>query len=180
MRSYTKPPGGGCRLFSPSRPPFTRKETSRTLHPPVFRIFFQVPYPLSSFFSHSSKNRRSVGVFFFTKSDAKGPNRNARRDRALPSFPFHFSIFRERPAVTCRLLASSGCSNSFICHTSAKSAANSFPCHTSKNRFRKSFVCHTSEPPPPGQTTPHESPITVRQFPSRLSIFDFPKLVSPA
>ena len=29
--------------------------------PPFFRIFFQVPYPLTPVFSHSSENYRGVG-----------------------------------------------------------------------------------------------------------------------
>src|SRR5579859_1111023 len=46
---------------------------TRSACPPVFRTFFQVPYPLSLVFSHSSKNDRGGGVFFFTQSAAKGP-----------------------------------------------------------------------------------------------------------
>src|SRR5690242_10420099 len=41
--------------------PFTLRLRSQ---PTKFRIFFQVPYPLSPFFSHSSENHRGVGVFF--------------------------------------------------------------------------------------------------------------------
>ena len=37
--------------------------------------------------------------------------------------------------------------NSFLCHTSAKSAAKSFACHTSKIAVCNPFVCHTSETP---------------------------------
>ena len=80
MRSYAKTGGEGPRRSSPSRLPFTPKETCRTLRPPVFRTFFQVPYPLSLVFSHSSKNCRGVGV----------------QSRSL--FKFYFNSHRRRSA----------------------------------------------------------------------------------
>src|SRR5579859_11825 len=55
-------------------PGFSRK-------PPVFRTFFQVPYPLTPFFSHSSKNNRGGGYCY---------HYGTLRDRGLRARTFRF------------------------------------------------------------------------------------------
>jgi hypothetical protein len=76
INTYAKPQGGGACLFPPSHPSFTPKETLSIQRSPFFRIFFQVPYPLSSFFSHSSKNCRG-GMGFFPNWTVPGPPQKA-------------------------------------------------------------------------------------------------------
>jgi len=51
FQAFASLPGGGYAIFHFHFSIFP---------PPVFRTFFQVPYTLSSFFSHSSKNCRGV------------------------------------------------------------------------------------------------------------------------
>jgi hypothetical protein len=64
-------------LFSPNF-----RHTVTTIHAStIFRIFFQVPYPLTLLFSHSSQNCRGVPNSFLTLSSREGPNWNA------PSIP---------------------------------------------------------------------------------------------
>jgi len=46
---------------------------TRSACPPVFRTFFQVPYPLSLVFSHSSKNDRGGGGILLYPECGEGP-----------------------------------------------------------------------------------------------------------
>ena len=60
INTYAKTQGRDPRLFPPSNPKFTRKETSGRTEPTIFRTFFQVPYPLSPLFATLTK---TAGVY---------------------------------------------------------------------------------------------------------------------
>jgi len=53
---------------------------------PVFRIFFQVPYPLTLLFSNSSQNGSCGGLFFFTSAKRRAPS--GTHPTSLPKLHF--------------------------------------------------------------------------------------------
>ena len=106
-------------LLGSPRPPFRVTESSpipENPRPTKFRIFFQVPYTLSSFFSHSSENRRGVGVFFPFRYS---PTRVNPRRSAATSFNFqrlaNCSKLSPHPGFLCfQLLTTVAICNSFV------------------------------------------------------------------
>src|SRR5579859_212187 len=78
IESHPYKKGGGGGTFSP--------------RPPVFRTFFQVPYPPTPVFSHSSQNCRGVPQQFPEWNISARSERNQRGTCLI--FKFAFSIVR--------------------------------------------------------------------------------------
>src|SRR5579859_7637614 len=68
----------------------TGEGSTRSACPPVFRTFFQVPYPLSLVFSHSSKNDRGVG--YSSLARAKRRAHSGTPHLQLRTYNFHGTI----------------------------------------------------------------------------------------
>jgi len=88
MRTYAKTGGRGPRPFPPSRPPFTLKETYFRTLPPVFRIFFQVPYAVSPLLATLTK---TAGVY--PLSSHSGTRQSSLATRHFPPVPLTTWVF---------------------------------------------------------------------------------------